>query len=99
MDAPLLNVNVKTYLRFPLTLLKLFESLEPTVVIAVIAATAINAVIKPYSMAVAPFWSLENAHIHFICLVPCRFLSGQRTKIFALPVHVSKITRGLLTAF
>ena len=61
MDAPLLNVNVKTYLRFPLTLLKLFESLEPTVVIAVIAATAINAAIKPYSMAVAPFWSLENA--------------------------------------
>ena len=42
MDAPLLNVNVKTYLRFPLTLLKLFESLEPTVVIAVIAATAIS---------------------------------------------------------
>ena len=99
MDAPLLNVNVKTYLRFPLTLLKLFESLEPTVVIAVIAATAINAAIKPYSMAVAPFWSLENAQIHFICLVPCPFLSGQRTKIFAPSTHVSSITRGLLTAF
>lgn len=66
MDAPLLNVNVKTYLRFPLTLLKLFESLVPKLDIAAIAATAINAAIKPYSMAVAPFWSLENAHIHFI---------------------------------
>jgi hypothetical protein len=50
-------------------------------------------------MAVAPFWSLENAQIHFICLVPCPFLSGQRTKIFAPSTHVSSITRGLLTAF
>ena len=99
MDAPLLNVNIKTYFRFPLTLLKLFESLVPTLVIAAIEATAINAAIKPYSMAVAPFWSLENAHIHFICLVPCRFPSGQRTKPYAPSTDLSRITRGLLTGF
>ena len=96
---PLLNVNVKTYLRFPLTLLKLLESLVPKLDIAGLAATAINAAIKSYSMAVAPFWSMENAQIHFICLIPHRFLSGQRMKPYAPSIHESKITRGLLTAF
>jgi hypothetical protein len=38
-------------------------------------------------MAVAPFWSLENVHIHFIFLVPCRFPSGQRTKPSAPSTH------------
>ena len=99
MDAPLLNVNVKTYLRFPLTLLKLLEIFVLTLVIAAIAATAINAAIKPYSMAVAPFWSLENAHIHFICLVPCHFPTGQRAKPNAPSTDLSRITRGLLTGF
>ena len=99
MDAPLLNVNVKTYLRFPLTLLKLLEIFVPTLVIAAIEATAINAAIKPYSMAVAPFWSLENAHIHFICLVPCRFPSGQRAKLYDPSTDLSRITRGFLTGF
>lgn len=84
---------------FELSVLNVLESFRPEVDIALIAATAINAAIKPYSMAVAPFWSLESAHIHFICLIPCRFLSGQRTKPYAPSVHESKITRGLLTAF
>ena len=99
MDAPLLNVNVKTYLRFPLTLLKLLEIFVPMLVIAAIAATAINAAIKPYSMAVAPFWSLENAHIHFICLVPYRYPSGQRTKPSAPSTHGRRVTRGFLSGF
>ncbi len=73
---------------FVLTFVKVFVSLVPNVVMAVIAATAINAAIKPYSMAVAPFWSLESVHISFICLVPCRFLSGQRAKLPALPILV-----------
>jgi hypothetical protein len=39
-------------------------------------------------MAVAPFWSLESVHISFMCLVPCRFLSGQRAKLPAPPILV-----------
>ena len=43
------------YFRLSLTLLNVVEILLPRVLIAEIAATAIKAAIKPYSMAVAPF--------------------------------------------
>lgn len=43
------------YFRLSLTLLNVVEILLPSVLIAEIAATAIKAAIRPYSMAVAPF--------------------------------------------
>jgi hypothetical protein len=43
-------------------LLKVLASFEPTLVMAVMAATAIRAAIRPYSMAVAPR-SLRFDHV------------------------------------
>ena len=39
------------------TLVKVVSSLPPSVVMAPIAATAMRAAVRPYSMAVAPDWS------------------------------------------
>jgi hypothetical protein len=52
--------------RLLFTLLKVFERLLPSPPIAVIAATAISAAIRPYSMAVAPSSFLKSFLIIFI---------------------------------
>src|SRR4051812_18938031 len=60
-----------SYLRLFDTLLNVEFSLLPTLVIAPMAATAIRAAIRPYSMAVAPFSFLMSFRNLIMVHTPC----------------------------
>ena len=69
--APFLFLDLLNYFRFDETLLKVEETFEPRVVIALIAATAMRAAIRPYSIAVAPLESLRILRMN--CMINSLF--------------------------
>src|SRR3954453_1137460 len=72
-------LNEEAYFIAEETLLKVPLRLVPRPCIAVMAATAIRAAIKPYSMGVAPFLSLISLRMNISGLLGSTFLAEVHT--------------------
>ena len=66
----------QAYFRFEPTFEKVVLSLEPIVVMAAMAATAMSEAIRPYSMAVAPDSSRRKRDTVFIEVAPMRLIDS-----------------------